>query len=65
MLDAWKRVKQGEVRRKKLYPDAKGKMVELAVDKLIENVREFLQHWVGDEVISEDGGEMTHLTEVP
>lgn len=47
------------------YPDTQGNMMKLSTEELIGNVRLFVQHQTGDEIIPGYGGEMTHLVLVP
>lgn len=47
-----------------MYADTKGKMLELAVEKLIGDIRVLVQHWAGDGAIYGKREEMTHFMEV-
>lgn len=46
-----------------MYAETQGRMLELAVQQLIKNVREFVRRWVGEGLISGDW-EMNHFMEV-
>lgn len=48
-----------------LHADRERDMLELDTEKLIGSVSVFVQHWAGDEVLSRQGGEVTHLVQVP
>lgn len=72
-VDAWvpalrtclsdKETKGGQ--RLKLYDDTRGKVLGLAVEQLIGNDIESLQHCSADEMMPKEGGKMTYIVEVP
>lgn len=47
-----------------MLADILGIILELGMDQLIGNVRMFVQHRVGDTLISGQGREITHLVKV-
>lgn len=48
-----------------MYVDIQKRMLEIILKETIGNVRVLEEHWVADEMMYGDGGEIIYLVEVP